>query len=154
MKWPKSVKIYTDGASRGNPGPASIGVSFNTIEDEEFFTLSEAIGDNTNNYAEYFAMVRALRTAKENKVDNVWVRTDSEFMVKQLKGEYKIKSEKIKPLYEEAFELLSSFKKKKLEHVRRELNKRADELANQALDKLGATARGPAKLYNPFDDEF
>lgn len=155
MIWPKTVKIYTDGASRGNPGPASIGVSFQSLKDEEIFYLSESIGENTNNYAEYFALIRALQTAKSHNVENIWVRTDSEFMVKQLKGEYKVKADNIKPLHKEAYDLLVSFKKKKLEHVRREQNKRADELANKALDSLGSSGQAKAtKLFNPFDDEF
>ena len=66
MSWPKSVKIYTDGASRGNPGPSSIGVSFATLKDEEVATLSERIEDTTNNVAEYTALVRALEKAKED----------------------------------------------------------------------------------------
>lgn len=149
MKWPKTVKIYTDGASRGNPGPASIGVSFATTQDEEIFTLSEAIGDQTNNFAEYTALVRGLQVAKENKAENVWVRTDSQLMVRQISGEYKVKSDSIKGLHAEAIELLKIFEKVRIEHIPREQNKRADELANQALDNQ---FRG-AKLFN-YDEDF
>ncbi len=149
MSWPKAIKIYTDGASRGNPGPASIGVSFTTVKDEEISTLSEAIGDQTNNFAEYTALIRGLEVAKDNKVEKVWVRTDSQLMVRQLLGEYKVKAEGIKDLYAQAASLLKEFEKVRLEHVPREQNKRADELANQALDKQ---FKG-AKLF-AYDEDF
>ena len=149
MSWPKAIKIYTDGASRGNPGPASIGVSFTTVKDEEISTLSEAIGDQTNNFAEYTALIRGLEVAKDNKVEKVWVRTDSQLMVRQLLGEYRVKADGIKDLYAQAASLLKEFEKVRLEHVPREQNKRADELANQALDKQ---FKG-AKLF-AYDEDF
>jgi ribonuclease HI len=149
MKWPKAIKVYTDGACRGNPGPSSIGVSFTTTKDEEFFSLSEAIGTQTNNFAEYTAMVRALETAVENKVEKVWVRTDSQLMVRQLSGEYKVKSDSIKDLHAQASKLLEKFETVRIEHIPREQNKRADELANQALDKQ---FKG-AKLFS-YDEDF
>lgn len=149
MKWPRAIKIYTDGASRGNPGPASIGVSFTTVKDEEISTLSEAIGDQTNNFAEYTALVRGVETAKENKVEKVWIRTDSQLMVRQILGEYKVKSESIKDLHAQAVEILKFFEKVRIEHIPREQNKRADELANQALDNK---YKG-AKLMD-YDEDF
>lgn len=149
MKWPNAIKIYTDGASRGNPGPASIGVSFTTVKDEEISTLSEAIGDQTNNFAEYTALIRGLEVASENKVDKVWIRTDSQLMVRQILGEYKVKAEGIKDLYAQAVDLLKAFEKVRVEHIPREKNKRADELANQALDKQ---FKG-AKLMD-YDEDF
>lgn len=155
MAWPKTIKIYTDGASRGNPGPASVGVSFVTMEDEEFDTISEVLGEKTNNFAEYTALIMALKKALENKVENVWVRTDSQLMVKQLKGEYSVKAEQIKELYQNAFGLLKKFKKVKLEHVLRTENKRADELANYALDhKWDSSGSLDALKSSLFDDEF
>lgn len=149
MKWPKAIKVYTDGACRGNPGPSSIGVSFTNVKDEEIFTLSEAIGTQTNNYAEYMAMVRALQVATENKVEKIWVRTDSQLMVRQLLGEYKVKSDSIKDLHAEASKMLTHFATVRIEHVPREQNKRADELANQALDNQ---FKG-AKLFS-YDEDF
>lgn len=149
MSWPKTVKIYTDGASRGNPGPASIGVSFATTKDEEISTLSEAIGNQTNNFAEYTALVRGLEVAIENNVENIWIRTDSQLMVRQLEGQYKVKSDSIKDLYAAAMKLLKKFTKVRIEHVMREENKRADELANMALDNQ---FKG-AKLFD-YDEEF
>ncbi len=149
MSWPKTLKIYTDGASRGNPGPASIGVSFTTTKDEEIDTLSEAIGNQTNNYAEYTALVRGLEVALENNVENVWIRTDSQLMVRQLQGQYKVKSDSIKDLYATAMVLLKKFSKVRIEHVMREQNKRADELANLALDRKFKDV----KLFE-YDEEF
>ncbi|MES2767834.1 MAG: ribonuclease HI family protein [Bdellovibrionota bacterium] len=149
MKWPAAIKIYTDGASRGNPGPASIGVSFTTVKDEEVSTLSEAIGDQTNNFAEYTALIRGLEEAKVNKAEKIWIRTDSQLMVRQILGEYKVKSESIKDLHAQVIELLKFFEKVRVEHIPREQNKRADELANQALDKQ---FKG-AKLF-AYDDDF
>lgn len=149
MSWPKTVKIYTDGASRGNPGPASIGVSFTDTKDVEIDTLSEAIGVQTNNFAEYTALVRGLTVALEKKVENIWIRTDSQLMVRQLEGQYKVKSDSIKQLYIDAVALLKQFEKVRIEHVLREKNKRADELANMALDKQFKNA----KLFD-YDEEF
>ena len=149
MKWPGTIKIYTDGACRGNPGPSSIGVSFTTVKDEEIATLSEAIGDQTNNFAEYTALIRGLEEAKANKAEKIWIRTDSQLMVRQVLGEYKVKSESIKDLHAQVIELLKSFEKVRIEHIPREQNKRADELANQALDNK---FRG-AKLMD-YDEDF
>ncbi len=133
-KWLKSVVMYTDGASRGNPGPASIGVVFTNSKGDEIDTICEAIGDQTNNFAEYFAVLEGLRKALKNDVTHVHLKSDSEFLIKQLKGEYKVKSATILPLFHEAKSLIKKFKAVKLEHIRREKNKEADRLANKALD--------------------
>lgn len=154
MSWPNSLKIYTDGACRGNPGPSSVGVSFSTLENQEIAFISEYIGETTNNVAEYTALLKALKKAKEEGVENIWVCTDSELMVKQLKGEYKVKADHIRTLHSEAFDLLKSFRKVKLEHVLREKNKRADALANQALDSLSGLSLTSQKSDGLFDDDF
>lgn len=125
--------MFTDGASKGNPGPASIGVSV-CRDSEEIFTISEAIGIKTNNYAEYTALIRALEElSKRFKGEEVSVYADSELMIKQLNGIYKVKNENIKPLFLKVKSLIPHFSKISFIHVRRELNKRADELANLAL---------------------
>src|SRR5690606_15755550 len=116
---------------------------------EEVSTLSEAIGNQTNNFAEYTAQVRGLEVAIENGVENIWIRTDSQLMVRQLEGQYKVKSDSIKDLYAAAVILLKKFTKVRIEHVMREENKRADELANMALDNQ---VKG-AKLFG-YDEEF
>lgn len=130
----KKLIIYTDGASRGNPGPASYGVY---ITDEAGYSmeLKGTLGNQTNNFAEYTAVIEALKwlTSSPDKIAEV--RSDSELLIKQLKGEYKVKSETIKPLHTEIKNLLHSHKLNvQFKHVRREFNKEADRLANEALD--------------------
>ncbi|OFZ10825.1 MAG: hypothetical protein A2Z20_01295 [Bdellovibrionales bacterium RBG_16_40_8] len=125
---------YTDGASRGNPGPASIGVVIKDSQGEIVYEYARALGNQTNNYAEYSAVKKALELAVANHVTELILRSDSELMIKQMKGEYKVKSESIKQLYRDCDELRKKIKNILFEHVRREHNKRADELANLALD--------------------
>ncbi len=137
--------MYTDGASRGNPGPASIGIVFFEVESNnigvtsqtgskrEIATVSEAIGIATNNIAEYSALVRGLEYALQKGFTELVVKADSELMIKQLKGQYKVKNENLKPLFLKAKTLAAKFKSLSYFHVRRELNVRADELANMAL---------------------
>lgn len=132
--WPKKVIIYTDGASRGNPGPASIGIYITDAKNSEIASISEVLGEQTNNFAEYTAVLRALHEATKHKVDDVLLRSDSELLIKQLKGEYKVKSETLRPLYLECISLVKKLKQITFEHVRREYNKEADRLANYALD--------------------
>ena len=132
--WSKEIIIYTDGASRGNPGPASAGiVVYNTDElciYEEAFLLKE----QSNNFAEYSAVLRALQISVENKINTLTLNSDSELLIKQLSGVYKVKSANIKTLYEECKNQESKIPQVNFQHVRRENNKRADELANLILD--------------------
>lgn len=132
--WPKEIIIYTDGASRGNPGPASAGiVVYNTDElclYEEAFLLNE----QSNNFAEYSAVLRALYISAEHKINTLTLNSDSELLIKQLSGFYKVKSANIKKLYEECKQWESKISQVHFQHVRRENNKRADELANLVLD--------------------
>ena len=129
------IIVYTDGGSRGNPGPAALGVVI--IGSHEY---GERIGNTTNNIAEYKAVIFALKKVKQlvgNKKAGeveVEVRMDSELIVRQLEGEYKIKDEDLQPLFIEVWNLKLDFKKVDFVHVRREKNKRADELVNEALD--------------------
>lgn len=125
--------VYTDGGSRGNPGPSALGV---VIKDGEQLvkTFGEFLGVQTNNYAEYTALIRALEESIELGAEEVTVRMDSELVVKQMKGLYKIKHPNIIPLAERVVLLLSKFKRYSFEHVRRELNKEADAEVNKALD--------------------
>lgn len=133
-KWPKKVIVYTDGASRGNPGPASIGIFVTDEKQSEVARFSEALGVQTNNFAEYSAVIMALQQAHHHKIKEMTLRSDSELLIRQLKGEYKVKSETLRPLYEECIALIRKIGKVTFEHVRREFNKEADKLANQALD--------------------
>lgn len=135
---PKNIKkliIYTDGGSRGNPGPSGIGV---VIDDREY---SEFIGQATNNEAEYKAAIFALKKVKALfgkkaiKNSEIEVRSDSELLVRQLNGEYKILDSKIQPLFLRVWNLKIDFKRVKFNLVPREKNKTADRLVNEALDR-------------------
>jgi ribonuclease HI len=128
--------INTDGGSRGNPGPAGIGVVFSDENGEIVAKFKEYIGEGTNNTAEYRALVLALTKAKDFEFTEAECRLDSELVVKQLLGHYKVKDAKMKLLYAEVQELMF-FKPVKFVHVRREYNKEADALVNEALDEAG-----------------
>lgn len=125
--------IYTDGGSRGNPGPAGIGAVI-TKGGAQVASISEFLGATTNNVAEYTALIRALEKSLECGIEKVEVRTDSELMVKQMNGEYRVKNEGLKPLFLQAQMLKSRFASFAIVHVRREFNKEADRLANIAMD--------------------
>ena len=133
--------IHTDGASHGNPGHAGIGY---TIEDPDGNTLrehGEYIGVATNNVAEYRALIVALEDAQSLGVARVRVVSDSELMVNQLGGSYRVKSAKLQPLYAEATRLLSEFEEYRVEHAVRMFNVEADGLAGQAVrDHLAESA--------------
>lgn len=126
----KKLTIYTDGGARGNPGPAGIGVH---IEEEGDF--KEYIGEATNNQAEYKAVVLALEKAKEVGGEELEFFLDSELVVKQLNQEYKIKDKELAKLFVKIWNLRQNFKKITFTHIRREKNKIADALANQAMDQ-------------------
>jgi probable phosphoglycerate mutase len=126
-----------DGGSRGNPGPAGYGVRIERA-DGTIVELKESLGIATNNVAEYNGLLAALRWALEHGVRALHVRSDSELLVKQMKGEYRVKNPGLQPLYEEARSLMRQIGRVKFEHVRRELNKDADRLANEAMDEAAA----------------
>ncbi len=135
---PGSFVIYTDGASRGNPGLASIGAVVYAEKDGdlvEVATVSESIGVDTNNVAEYKAVIEGLRAVAAFEPDRVTLRADSQLLIRQLKGEYRVKAPNLKPLFLEAKRLSESLGRVVLEHVPREQNKVADALANDALDR-------------------
>lgn len=129
-----SAVVNVDGGSRGNPGPAGYGVRIEH-EDGTVVELKRALPRATNNVAEYNGLVAALRWAVEHDVSALHVKADSELMVKQMKGEYRVKNPGLQPLYEEARALVKQIGRVKFEHVRRELNKDADRLANEAMDE-------------------
>ncbi|MGM0439377.1 MAG: ribonuclease HI family protein [Patescibacteria group bacterium] len=138
----KNIIVYTDGGARGNPGPAAAGIVFCNGKKKVIEKHSKYLGDNlTNNVAEYEAAIFALekfksrfgkKLAKETKVE---IRTDSQLMHKQFKGEYKIKNEDMQKLFIKLRNLTVDFKKVTMKHVSRNYNKDADELVNQELDK-------------------
>ncbi len=137
--------LWTDGAARGNPGPAGIGAILKSPNGEVLYTGSEYLGHTTNNVAEYQAVLLGLKGALTLGVASIEVRADSELLIKQLKGEYRVKSPGLRPLFEEAKRLLTRFASVKLTHVRRELNGEADRLANQGIDAASGGARRPPR---------
>jgi probable phosphoglycerate mutase len=126
-----------DGASRGNPGPASYAVVLRDPEGKIALELAKNIGRETNNVAEYFALLAALDYAASHNITALRVRSDSELLVRQMQGRYKVKSADLKPLHERASKLSRQLQYFAIEHVRRELNRDADALANVALDSVG-----------------
>ncbi len=128
-------EIYCDGASRSNPGEASIGVSINK-DKVEIDTIKKKIGINTNNVAEYLGLIAALEYCVENKVNNVKIFLDSLLVVQQVNMEYKVKSKKLQTHYEKSLKLIDQIEDIEIHHIRREFNSRADQLANEALDEI------------------
>ncbi len=129
--------LYCDGASRGNPGPASIGFVLYDPAGTPIAEVGNAIGETTNNVAEYKALIAGLETSLEQGVSQIDVRLDSQLLVKQVTGEYRVKASHLKPLQRQAVKLLTRFDEATIVHVRRELNTVADALANEALDEVG-----------------
>jgi ribonuclease HI len=128
--------LYSDGASRGNPGAAAIGFVLLDPSGRELIAEGRAIGKQTNNVAEYTALLRGLETALELGVRRLRVRMDSELVVRQLQGIYRVKNAGLRPLFEAVQRLCRRFATCRIEHVPRAENARADALANQALDNL------------------
>jgi len=129
-----AIVAYIDGGARGNPGPAGYGVR---IEDEQGALINEFsgyLGTSTNNVAEYNGLLAALRYAREHGYHNVRIKSDSELLVKQMRGEYRVKNAGLQPLYQQALTLAEGLERIVFEHVRREQNKDADRLANLAMD--------------------
>ena len=142
------ITAYTDGGARGNPGPAGYGVHIQDGAGETLAELVGPLGTATNNVAEYSGLIAALQWALEHGHTRVSVRMDSELVVKQMRGEYKVKHAGLQPLHAEARGLVSRLDRVVFEHVRREQNKVADRLSNEAMDlaegKPPASARAAA----------
>ena len=128
---------YTDGASRGNPGKSGIGVSLVTPEGDVVDEIARSIGSATNNEAEYGALIAAVRRAGELGTSHLTIRTDSELVARHLTGEYRVKSAKLRPLYQEALGLLSKIPSWEIQSIPREENREADRLANLGIDQGG-----------------
>ena len=127
--------INTDGLSKNNPGQAAIGAVLKDPRGKIVSTISQSIGIASNNVAEYRAIIAALEAALKHSADEIELRSDSELVVNQLNGRYKIKSTALRPFYLEAAKLLGQFKKVSIKYVPREQNTEADRLANEALKK-------------------
>jgi len=123
--------LFTDGASRGNPGTAGIGVVVSRPDGKTLRELSQHIGTTTNNVAEYTALIRGLEEALELGGSDVEIHIDSELLARQISGVYRVKAEHLVPLIGRVHELLRRFKRVKISHVFREQNRRADELARK-----------------------
>ena len=133
------ITAYIDGGSRGNPGPAGYGVQIVDDAGQVVAELHQALGHATNNVAEYQGLLAALAWGLEHGVRNLHIRSDSELLVRQLKGEYRVKNPGLRPLYQEARDRVARIGKVTFEHVRREFNREADRLANLAMDEAAAS---------------
>jgi len=136
---PKKVIIYIDGASQGNPGPSGIGVVICNSKEEVLKNISEAIGQTTNNVAEYMALIYALQESLILGAKAVIIKTDSELLAKQLNRLYKVKDADLKLLFNQAQHLKNKFSRFEIRHINREENKGADKLASKAAKKTKIT---------------
>jgi len=133
----KNLIIHADGASRGNPGLSAIGV---VIEDEQgrvVARISKAIGITTNNRAEYLSLIAGLKEALKLGAESIELKMDSELVVRQLTGRYRVRNPALKPLFEQAHQLMKEFQSSPIVHIPREQNKAADALCRQALRSAG-----------------
>jgi ribonuclease HI len=153
MSDPSALTIYTDGAARGNPGPAAFAYIIQR-DGQPDIEVKECLGQATNNVAEYTALLRALDHARALGGRRLTIFSDSELLVKQMNGEYQVKHEGLRPLYAEAVRLRRNFDAVTIRHLRREENRRADQLCNEALDGKGpGAARVKGKLKKAVTDK-
>jgi ribonuclease HI len=138
------ITAYIDGGSRGNPGPAGYGVQIVGGDGAVITELHGSLAHTTNNVAEYNGLLAALAWAVDHGLTSIHIRSDSELLVKQLRGEYRVKNPGLQPLYQEARALIGRIGRVTFEHVRRELNKEADRLANFAMDQAAAASANAA----------
>lgn len=131
----KTLKIFFDGSSHGNPGPSGIGIIIFDESGKILVKFSSFIGFATNNEAEYHALIEALKKAIQLNAEKVELHSDSELIVKQVKGVYSVRDEKLKTLHLRCVELLKNFKEFKITYIPRKLNVEADKLANEAIVK-------------------
>jgi ribonuclease HI len=132
---PPRTRLFTDGAARGNPGPAGAGAVIVSPEGHVVAKVGKFLGDQTNNYAEYKGLILGLQRARAMGIRELDVYSDSELLVRQLNGEYQVKADHLKPLHEEARQLLQGFSAVAVSHIPREENEAADEMSNRAIDQ-------------------
>jgi ribonuclease HI len=135
MSTNSAYTAHVDGGARGNPGPAGYGAVIHDPQGKKIAELSEYLGHHTNNYAEYQGLLGVLRYALEHQIASLHVVSDSELMVRQMKGIYKVKHPELRRLFDEAQQLVSRLSHFDIRHALREDNQTADRLANQAMDK-------------------
>jgi ribonuclease HI len=132
---PTTTRLYCDGASRGNPGPAGAGAVIINPDGHIVAKVGKFLGEETNNVAEYMGLIIGLKRAKAMGIKELEVLADSELLVKQLNGDYAVKADHLKPLHAEARSLLGAFSAIQLRHIPRELNVEADAMSNRAIDE-------------------
>lgn len=130
----RAVLVHTDGAARGNPGPAGAGAIVTTADGEVLAEVAEGLGETTNNVAEYTAAIRGLEAAAALGAREVVLRTDSQLLVHQLSGRYRVRATHLQPLHQRVRALAAGFDRVRFEHVPRERNVEADRLANAGVD--------------------
>jgi len=140
------AELYCDGASSGNPGDAGIGIIIRIPSQDRYLQISEYIGITTNNFAEYTALIKGLERAKAIGSKRIRVFLDSELVVRQINGQYKVKNKGLLPLWIKARSLLQSFKEYKVIHIERGRNKNADKLAKAAIRDRRASQRDQTTL--------
>src|SRR5215468_6227100 len=143
-KTPAAHRFNVDGGSRGNPGPAAYGVLVRNPKGEVVAQLKKYIGRFSNNVAEYYGLIAALDYAESHGIRAVRIEADSELMVKQMRGQYKVKSPDLAPLYERARKMAEGCDFFRIEHIFREQNREADRLANEAMDEAEGKTAEPA----------
>lgn len=138
---PPAIIANTDGGARGNPGPAAYGVVIRNSKGEILAELTEYLGLQTNNYAEYSGLLAALEYAVREQCSSVKIYSDSELLVRQMQGRYKVSNPGLQPLYARAQSLVRKLQSFHIEHVLRERNKEADRLVNKTLDERARSGR-------------
>jgi probable phosphoglycerate mutase len=142
------VTANIDGGARGNPGPAAYGIVLRDAGGATLLAAGKYVGRTTNNVAEYYGLIAALDAARERGVSRLRVESDSELLVRQMQGRYRVKSADLKPLHERALKLSRGFEHFEIAHVRREKNREADRLVNAALDGEGKGENRNSKIEN------
>jgi ribonuclease HI len=140
---PAAWRANIDGGSRGNPGPAAYGAVIRNPSGQIVARLKKYIGRTTNNVAEYYGLIAALDYAQSNSIRALHVESDSELLVKQMRGQYKVKSADLQPLFERAKKMSQSLASFQIRHVYREQNREADALANEAMDEVSGARPAP-----------
>ena len=149
-----TLVMQFDGGSRGNPGPAGCGVTLTTPAGEVLYELGDYLGTHTNNYAEYSGLIRGVEAAVNLGVRKLEIRADSELVVRQILGIYRVKNATLRPLYQQAMDLLNKIPAWSIQHVYRSSNTRPDELANMAMNRKRAICSGPAgEILHPMEDQ-
>jgi len=151
---PGVVTANIDGGARGNPGPAAYGIVLHEPGGSTLLALGKYVGRATNNVAEYYGLIAALDAARERGVKRLRVESDSELLVRQMQGHYRVKSPDLRPLHERALKLSRAFEHFEIAHVPREKNREADRLVNRALDgeKTENRSRSLEKIPKPRDE--